>query len=139
MLRRTAIKNAILSLFALPIFGGKSRATAPPAEGPALIRRGSDGKALARVYRQDERGNWQQIDIMSIKPGDKILCVGITGGRLWQLGLVKLGKDGVQIDLNDGGPMVKPEQAVILAGPYYDRFDWVMKACRQLEESEKRA
>lgn len=83
-MRRRSFFGGIAALFGLG-------ATARAADGPLFTpERDGKGKPVSRVYRQAADGQWRQVRIADIRPGDRIVCVGVCDDRLFmaQAGVV---------------------------------------------------
>lgn len=55
-------------------FAAKAAATKVDSEVPPGF--GSNGMALCRIYRQDGKGKWREIEYKAVRTGDKIICIG---------------------------------------------------------------
>lgn len=78
------------------VFGGLATGVTAEASGlpprsvanglpfdPTAAGRDANGKAVCRIYRVAADGQWREIQPGDVRAGDRIVCVGQDGGRLW--------------------------------------------------------
>jgi hypothetical protein len=101
--RREMFTAAFSSLLAAP--GGA--ATFPAAAGfdPTVAPRDANGRAVCRIYRQDAAGAWREVLPADVKAGNRIICVGLDGRRLWMVRLIDVAEARPPED-GDGGSVV---------------------------------
>jgi hypothetical protein len=54
------------------------------------------------VFRLNDNGDWMLTDRRLLKPGDKVIHIGTTGGRLWRAQSLVLAENAYVPDLGDG-------------------------------------
>lgn len=94
MNRRTWVGYGIgyVSGFIGGFFCAPKAAEAKAAEvlDPTVAPRDSRGECVTRVYRETPDRGWREIQIAEINPGDKIICIGQDGDRLWRANSIKV-------------------------------------------------
>lgn len=57
---------------------------------PTKANRDGAGRAICRIYRETPDGTWREIQQRDIQPGDKIICIGQDGDRLWRAAALRV-------------------------------------------------
>lgn len=124
-MQRRSFFGGLLAAFGLASTATASMSVTPL--DPTVARRDARGSAVTRVYRMRNDGDkceWHEIKPEEVKKGDRIICVGQDGGRLWKCEAFTAASDfyrpnrreAGQTDVADGSEkdlMVAPGEPVV--------------------------
>jgi hypothetical protein len=80
-------RRALLASLLTPAVGAAASVPAVAVlapDDPTRPARDARGKAVCRVYREEAQGVWRQIRTDEVRAGDRIVCIGQDGDRLWK-------------------------------------------------------